>query len=313
MIFLPEILNNHGLFQHFNGLKKEGQSFGDLKEAILNHGTDAILRMERIRSLNERVIGEFSLFANQMDLKDDKLVFSSTSMGALLSEVSPLLSTVRILQNKAIGLVGVWESVSMPQSMNDFVKKSRNYKISGNAKELINQYWELSGRYVKYYRDIDQHDFVGTELTSRYFIKIRPEIISHIEIPDFQETTKRSSFTYEKQLNALEFLDDACDQVHKLIEDIAKVYGAASVPIQGSTRLAQLGDLTPFRQRTLSVMFEQSVSMKGGIKDLNLSAIKMNQLEDGRIEIQKILLTKEKLDKARELYGVPALENEPEQ
>jgi hypothetical protein len=130
MLYLPELLNQHRLFQHLNGLSKDAAAFSDLKQAILNHGTDAILRMERIRSLNTSVLSEFRLFADQMNLKDDKVVFSSASMGALLSEISPLLSTIRILQNKTLALVSVWESISLPQSMNDFMKKKEIYNIS---------------------------------------------------------------------------------------------------------------------------------------------------------------------------------------
>jgi len=109
MLFLPELLNEHRLFLRFNGLEKKGLSFSDLKEAILNHGTDAILRMERIRTSNTQILGEFDLFADQMDLSDDRVVFSSVSMGALLSEIPPLLSSVRILQNKILALVSKWE------------------------------------------------------------------------------------------------------------------------------------------------------------------------------------------------------------
>ena len=295
MLYLPDLLNQHRLFQHLNGLSKESAEFGDLKEAILNHGTDAILRMERIRSLNKNVLNEFGLFADQMNLQDDKVVFSSGSMGALLSEISPLLSTIRVLQNKTLALISIWESASLPQSMNDFMKKKERYGILADVKKLIEGYWEKSGKFAKFYRDIDQHDFVTSEVTSRYFVMHKPEAITYVELPDFQEVTKRSELTYADGTNALEFLDDACFQVHELIEGISKNYGANPSPITPSTRLAQLGDLTPYRPRTLATMFEQKVKKVDGKTTLNLGAIRIDQLEDGRLEIAKILLDEEKV------------------
>ncbi|MGB2201070.1 MAG: hypothetical protein ACPH5G_06985, partial [Pseudooceanicola atlanticus] len=287
--------NQHRLFQHLNGLSKDAAAFSDLKQAILNHGTDAILRMERIRSLNTSVLSEFRLFADQMNLKDDKVVFSSASMGALLSEISPLLSTIRILQNKTLALVSVWESISLPQSMNDFMKKKESYNISSITKQLIEGYWEKSGKFAKFYRDIDQHDFLASEVTSRYFVMHQPEAITYVELPDFQTVMKRSEFTYTDGTNALEFLDDACFEVHELIECISITYGADPSPITPSTRLAQLGDLTPYRPRTLATIFEQKVKKIDGRTTLNIGAIRIDQLKDGRLEFAKIVLDDEKV------------------
>ena len=127
-----------------------------------------------------------------------------------------------------------------------------------------------------------------------------PEAITYVELPDFQEVTKRSKFTYADGTNALEFLDDACFEVHELIEGISKNYGADPSPITPSTRLTQLGDLTPYRPRTLATMFEQNVENVDGKTTLNLGAIRIDQLEDGRLECAKMLLDEEKIARINE-------------
>ncbi len=305
MLHLPQILNQHGLFQRLNGLKKESHKFGDLKEAILNHGTDAILRMERIRHLNAVVLKEFELFADQAVLKGEKrVVFAAQSMGALLGEISPLFSTLRVLQNRVLALTSAWESVQLPKSMNDFSKKADKYSVSRDVKDAIASYWERSGKHVKFYRDIDQHDFNRAELTSRYFIDLLPEPRVLAELPDYQSVLRPSEFSYANQINAFEFLDDACFELHKLIEEIAELYGAEEVPHSDSVRMDQLGDLIPWRSRTLAIMYEQSLETTENGRQMNLSAIRIDQNTEGKLVLQKMLLDGKQLEAAKKLYGV---------
>ena len=157
---------------------------------------------------------------------------------------------------------------------------------------------------MKFYRDVDQHDFGGSELTSRYFVQVQPMPAINIEFPDYQETIKRSAFTYQNKTNATVLLDDACFQIHELIEDISKLYGANVAQHSQRTRLDQLGDLTPWRQRTLAVMYEQNINRSDTEITLYLSSIRIDQLEDGRLQLQKMLLTDEKLEQAEKLYGI---------
>jgi|GEM_PF-1734772 len=304
MLYLPQILNQHGLFQKLNGLKKQDPRLGDLKEAIFNHGTDAIIRMEKIRRLNDLVIKEFTLFADQMKLSDESLiVFSSQSMGALLGEISPLLSTLRILQNRVLALVSLWEGLPLPASVSNFCKKAEKYDVSEKVKNSILAYWETSGKHVKFYRDVDQHDFNRSELSSRYFMKLKPHMIAYAELPDYQKRMKKSEFSYEEQVNAFEFLDDACFELHSLIEELAEEYGAKAQPHGASVRMDQLGDLTPWRERTLAVMYEQNLEDQDGKKTLNLKGIRFDQNKDGQMVLQQMILDGDNLVNAKKLYG----------
>jgi len=305
MLFLPDLLNRHELFLALNGLDQRNSKFGEIKESIINHGTDAFLRMERIRALNDLILGEFDLFADQMSLRGEEvIVFASRSMGALLMEISPFLATLRILQNKTLALISAQESVSLPSSMSDFCKKVERYRINSDVRELILMYWESSGKHVKFYRDIDQHDFDKTELISRYFIRIAPEPITYVEIPDYQKILKKSEFTYENKINALEFFDEAGFQIHSLIEAISTSYGAEQKLHADSIRLGQLGDLTPWRYRTLAVMLENKMERRGEENAMNIGAIRLDQNEEGKPVLQRMFLSEDKLGQAKILYGI---------
>ncbi|MCB1518298.1 MAG: hypothetical protein KDJ19_11865 [Hyphomicrobiaceae bacterium] len=305
MLYLPEILNRHNLFLALNGLNKPTPTFSDLKEAIINHGSDAFQRMERIRGLNERILVEFSLFADQMHLiSEERVVFASQSMGSILTEISPFFATLRVLQNKILALISAWESVRLPSSMSDLCKKPEKYNLSVEARQLIQKYWETSGKHIKFYRDIDQHNFSRTDLTSRYFVRFVPELVTYIELPDYQATRNESAFTYDNKINALEFLDEAAYQIHELIENLAKSYGATPTPHRDSVRLDQLGELVPRRYRTIAVMYESRVQHVGDKNVLNIKALRIDQNEDGKMTLQQMTLDDDQLKKASSLYGI---------
>lgn len=313
MLYLPEMLNQHGLFLHVNGLKKGDQRLSDLKESIFNHGTDAILRMERIRSLRMRILREFDLFADQITDAEEVIVYASSSMGALLNEVAPLFSTLRVLQNRVLALVSLWEGVSVPSSINDYCKQPEKYKVSGSVKKLISDYWERSGKHVKFYRDLEQHEFSEAILTARYFMRLKPDRNVLVEIPDYQDSIKRSELAYENGINALEFLDDACFELHRLLEEIAQHYGGLQTPHTESVRLSQLGELTPWRNRTLSLLYSEKITQNADGRKLNLSAVRIGQNDEGKVVVQKMLLEGPKLQNAASLYGVKTVSDDEDE
>ena len=304
MLFLPDLLNQHHLFLRLNGLEVKNEKQSDLKESILNHGTDAILRMERIRNLNYKIIREFDLFANQLKMTDEKIVFASNSMGAILGEIPPLLSTLRILQNKALAIISLWQPVSLPSSINSFCKNPKNYKVHLKLGSKINKYWEKSGKLVKFYRDIDQHSFSHSALTSRYFIRLRDSAETYVEFPDFKQNGNQGGFRYSDEVSGLEFLDDACFQLHELIEEIATHFGARSTPHRSSIRMDQLGDLIPYKHRTLGVLYEEKIQRIEGENVLKLSALRFDQNGEGKLVVQNMSLDGDDLIKASQMYGL---------
>lgn len=184
-MLLPEILNSEKLFLSFATLsKKEDQKFTNLKIEILERSTTALLHLIKIRQLNTECVNEFCLFEDQLNIKDSRIVYASISLGFLLNEISPLLSTLRMLQNLLLKIISSIEGESLPSSISDYFKKSYKYTISNKAKEILASYWEITGKKLKLYRDIDQH---FNSLTENYFMEILPHKQVLIQFPDNPE------------------------------------------------------------------------------------------------------------------------------
>ena len=75
--------------------------------------------------------------------------------------------------------------------------------------------------------------------------------------------------------------------------------------IESEIGMAQLGDLLPARKRTLAFWYEANQSTNVTGVQISISGIEFRHKDDGRIELQRMLLSEEKLLEAKLLYGGP--------
>ena len=306
-MLLPGLLNSNKLFLHFANLNKEkDQKFESLKTEVLSRSTSALLHLMNINQFNAECVKEFGLFENQLNVKDDRIVFTSISLGFLLNEISPLLSTLRMLQNLILKVVSSIEKQSLPSSISDYFKKPNKYPISKDAKELIEKYWKRTGENVKLYRDVDQH---FNSLTENYFMAIFPNKHILILFPDNPEEKSMNKFRYEKNINGTIFLNEAFKELHTIFESLAVTYGAKPGSHQLSICMKQLGDLTPARDRALAFNFEKNISQADGKTNLNISGWGIDQLPDLRLSIRQYFLDESGLEKAMKTYSVQLYDN----
>ena len=300
---LPDILNRNNLFLFLNGLENDDKTtLNQVKDEIFSRGTSAILHLIRIQDLNKFCIQEYSLYENQLNnIKDNRIVFSSETLGYLLNEISPLFGTLRLLQNLSLKLLKTLGVNTLPKSINDYIKKPESHKVQPEIQDRIFHHWKSSGEKLKQYRDIDQH---YKWLTSRYFLQVKDQKRIIIEIPDNPETKSPKNFTYKEEINAIDFLNKAFIEIHDLIENIAKQDGAESTTHQQGLLMDQLGDLTPFANRTLSFMYSKYINLENGLKSMHMEGIGMDQLETGQLSLRKYFLDKENLERAKVLYGI---------
>jgi len=299
---LPDLLNNNNLFLNLNGLiQRENESLNQVKDEIFSRGTSALLHLIRIQDLNKNCIAEFSLYENQLiNIKDTKIVYSSESLGFLLNEISPLFGTLRMLQNLSIKLLNVLGVNTLPNSINDYMKKSEKHKVEQKLHDKIRVYWESTGEILKHYRDIDQH---YKWLFRRYFLQIKGIKTIIIELPDNPETKSPKKFTYSKNINAIDFLNNAFKEIHDLIENIAIEYGGVKTKHNQGLSMDQLGELTPFSNRTISFMYLKYIKPVSGKNTMHLEGIGMDQLDTGKLTIRKYFLDEKNLEQAKRLYG----------
>ena len=299
-MLLPELLNSNKLFLFFATLSKEkDQKYESIKTEVLSRSTSALLHLINIHRLNVECINEFNLFEEQLNIKDNRIVYTSITLGFLLNEISPLLSTLRLLQDLILRVISSIEGKSLPSSISDYFKKPDKYSISEDAKEILGSYWERTGKWVRLYRDVDQH---FNSLTENYFMEIIPNKQILIQFPDNPEEKSVNKFKYEKNVNGIMFLQKAFEELHNTFESLAKAYGAQQGQHQLSISLNQLGDLTPAQDRTLAFNYEKNVSLVKGKMQLNISGWGMDQLPDLRLSFRKYYLDEDGIKKAKKTY-----------
>jgi hypothetical protein len=297
-MYLPELLNSNGLFQKVYAWKK-GSSCPEEFSTLLYRASACVIHMRRLAELNHRCVMEFGLFEDQLALGDDRIVFHSTSLLALLNEISPLLSSLRIMQDMLLPLIGKTKGKSMPSSINDGIKRLHTLGLPDEIRRIILGYWP-DGNRLRDYRIIDQHH---TNLVTHTFFQIRPVKKVLVLFPDNPGIKTSKKFTYEKSINGIEYLCSAFSMLHAVYEDIAEALGFEGSHIENEIGMAQHGVLLPARKRTLAFWYEANQSISTNGAQINISGLEIRQKDDGGIELQNILLSEAKLLEAKALYG----------
>jgi len=298
-MYLAGLLNHLKLFQITNGWKESTRPSQDLS-SFLYRATSAILRLQRMETLNDKCVNEFDLFEDQLNIKDDKIVFNSNYLINLLSEVSPLFSDLRIMQDMIFPLIGKTLKVQTPASMYDGVQKIHKYKIPEEIKNLILIYWSLNGHSVRDYRVLDQHHY---NLIEHTFLQIKPQKTVLICLPDNPEIKSSKDFTFDRQIDAIVYLNTAFKKIHDLTENIASLLGFRAKPLESEMGMSQLGSSTPVQEKTLALMVEiMPTLIERDHVRLDVTGIVVSQKEDARLGIRQVLLRAEKIEKAKKIY-----------
>lgn len=291
-MYLADLLNSRGFFQRTaTWMKVDG--LADDISFLLSRGTSAVVSILRIEQAQLNCVREFELFDDQLTHIEDRIVFNSQNLVELQNEISPLLSSLRILQDSINSLISKTLKTSLPSSIADTITKIDKYNIPIEIKDLLISYWNSGGNRIRAYRILDQH-YAG--LTDRVFLQLEPGKKILILFPDNPEEKSRKNFSYDQEICGISTLRIGFDDVHELIESVAEYFGYEPSPLQISTNLYQLGDLRPFRQRLLSFLFQAPIiKQEDGSLVRNISGIRTSQKDDGTIELQQLLLTEKKL------------------
>lgn len=135
------------------------------------------------------------------------------------------------------------------------------------------------------------------------FLQVQPTKKVLVLFPDNPEVKTPKKFTYEKSINGIEYLHSEFVRLHAVFEEIAEELGYTSNKIENEIGMAQLGILLPSKKRTLAFWYEANQSINTTGVQVTISGLEIRQKDDGRIELQKMLLNDDKLLEAKALYG----------
>ena len=126
---------------------------------------------------------------------------------------------------------------SVPNSLHHACNEMMRHYLKGNKrprwlaefpdehKSLFAEYWLSPGKRLADYRDVDQHFDV---LARQCFLDCLLGSFSRLWVclPDNPEVKSPAQFTYNNEIDAVQFAGDAFHRLHRLSEDFAKKSGA---------------------------------------------------------------------------------------
>jgi len=176
---LTRIFNEYGLFRHMSGWKhkyaEERNTNTHLINEFLFRASSAYLNIDRMNKLSVECVFQYRRQKFRLKLNNQRVLFWSPTVIEILSEMSPFLSTLRILQNKFLKLVAEESNpgIGVPKSLSDAMKKGLDtYGFTEELSKLFLNYWDKSGEQIKNYRDMDQHYY---SMIKHSYIRTSPE------------------------------------------------------------------------------------------------------------------------------------------
>lgn len=291
-MYLPELLNSYGLFQRTSRLNSESE-FADDLALLLSRATSAVVAINRIDFLQKQCFTELDLFNDQINDFDDRIVYYSASLVELQNQISPLLSALRMMQDNLNQLLRrKFPKLNLPRSISDTIKGIDKYDIPDDIKKLLVNYWDCFGSRIRDLRILDQH---YSSIVDNILLQTKPDRRIRLIFPDNPEIKSKEKWTYQKEIDGISELRIGFDETHQLIEDIFEFLGYKPSKLNDSVKLAQLGDLTPFRKRTISFWFEKQIKVVDNKKNMHIKGMRIGQNEDGKLELQNMLLSEDKL------------------
>ncbi len=299
-MYLVRELNKRKLFQRTSNFILN-DNCRDLLPQVFYRASACILSFERIVQYQYKCADEFALFDDKVNIQDNRILFVSAISISILNEITPLLSSLRIMQNQFIGLVSKYYQKSLPSSIKDFIKKSSKYDLPEEIKRIISEYWDQSGEFLKNLRDIDQHFY---HLIENSFMTINPKKKVNILFPDNPDCKSPASFKFEKNIDGLEFLFRTFQEINKLYESFSEFVGFDEKDIIFSVGFKHLMKEDVNDKRTLFMFYEEFLQNAGNNRaNLIIKALLFNQLPGGKVEMYETGLSEAKNKKLNEFLA----------
>lgn len=116
---------------------------------ILIHANFIIINIQQMKLLEKRCIQQYKKFSNKLEINHNRIIFWSPTLIDLISKVSPILSSIKFIQDKIMQLIGKKLNISLPNSMRKVISGGKEkYNLSVRIFGLIRKYWIKSGKIV---------------------------------------------------------------------------------------------------------------------------------------------------------------------
>jgi hypothetical protein len=283
-MYIAELFNNNNLFQYLGGWFKDTKvSFfsGFMKsnvkdfskvwdswkqnvqifEVLLGFATSTILNLNQIKYLERRCISQFNSLESKLNMSENRIIFWSHKLVNLLSKIPPVISTIRIMENLLLELIGKRIKHPMPKNLFILIKNGHDsYEfIPIELWNILESYWIQTGSSLRAYKKLHQYLF---SLTSHSYFEKSPKEKIMILLPDNPEIEDFRKFTYELQVDAIRFLENAFDHFHNLVEKVSDYFKyEPSLILQGWSFIDY--EYLPAKQGTVALVIKNPERGKG--------------------------------------------------
>lgn len=295
-MFIGHIFNKENLFQYFGGwlqsemektpineieFNPKGEELFTISpiimEDILFRASNSWINLHYLDRAEKECLSEFIKFKNKLNIRGKRLYFWSPTLSDLMSRIPPILSSIRIMQNFTLKLLNSRFNISLPKSMSSLIKRGNKFNLPNNIYNLIEKYWNVSGKSVKDYRDFEHHYLT---LIRNIHFRFSPKLHLFIPFPDNPEVKSFKKFTYHREINGIKYVRRAFNSIHNFLELISVNLGFKKHKFSMELKI---GDLNKYK-RTNSL----------GTIGLNVySKTKGNadkiSYDNGKISIDKII------------------------
>ena len=194
------------------------------------HANSIILKLKAMKFIEKKFLEDFNEIKPHLNLKERQISVSSPLIIEYTNRISPIFSSISFIQNKILPLIGKEVKVSVPPSLNRFIKGgTKKYNLPVQLFRIIRRYWTTTGKIIKNYRDTDQHHF---SLIKGAFIINDPNEQLKFILPDNPEVKKIEELTYYKDIDAYKFLMKLFSELHQFIEEISEYFGYERVKLK---------------------------------------------------------------------------------
>lgn len=122
-----------------------------------------------------------------------------------------------------------------------------------------------------------------------------------IILPDNPECNSSKKFTYNKEINTIDFFNESIAKINNLYEVIANFLDYEPSTFDTHINLTQTGNLDETRDKTIGVYFSW-----GDLNNHNFSptSLQFKHLKSGKLNIKKFIIEKSDVNRIEKILGV---------
>jgi len=220
-----DLANKAGLFRKYASWHERDNNYNKTThQSIIYSISNIMVAIESIEILKDECINQYELFKDRVTQTTDKTYFRSPSLDNIFIHLSTAITQLRILQNTIVQILPRATKGKTTNSMSEFYKKLNKYdylKNNDEIKSTIKEYWNNHGIKIKGYRDFEQH--FGVMYNHASIDKKTCELI--IPLPDNPEEKSSNKTTYDKNIDAISFVQEQFNEIQNLLETISEISG----------------------------------------------------------------------------------------